>query len=136
MEIAGEVQIDLVHRRDLRLSTAGRPAFDPEARPQTRFAQRNHRALADCVQRIAESDGSGGFAFPRRCWADPGDQHQRAVRFVIQAAQKIEIDLGLVAPVRDQRGVRYPSLGRNRGNRLQGRGAGDFDISGHVRTSC
>ena len=65
VEVAGEVQVDVFHRHDLRVTAACRAAFHPEHRPQRRLAQADHRLLADPVQRIAKSDGGGRLAFAR-----------------------------------------------------------------------
>ena len=80
VEIAGEMQVDLVHRHDLRIAAAGRAALHAEAGAQARLAQADHRLLADAVQRVAQADGGGGLAFAGRRRVDRGDQDELAVR--------------------------------------------------------
>ena len=45
-EVAGEVQVDVLHRHDLRVAAAGRAALHAEHRAQRRLAQADHRPLA------------------------------------------------------------------------------------------
>ena len=79
-EVAGEVEVDVLHRDDLRIAAAGRPALHPEARPERRLAEADDRPLADPVQRVAEADGGRRLALAGRRRRDRGDQHQPAVR--------------------------------------------------------
>jgi hypothetical protein len=46
VHVAGEVQIDIFHRRDLRVTAAGGAALHAEHGTERRLAQRDHRALA------------------------------------------------------------------------------------------
>ena len=61
-EIAGEVQVDVLHRHDLGEAAAGRAALHAEHGPEARLAQADDGLLADLVQRIAEADGGRGLA--------------------------------------------------------------------------
>ncbi len=95
VEVAGEVQVDLVHRHHLRIAAAGRAALHAERWPQRWLAQADHRARADPVQRVAETDGGGGLALARRGRADAGDQHQRAIRPALQRVDEADPILAL-----------------------------------------
>ena len=66
VEVAGEVEIDLLHRRHLRPAAAGGASLHAEARPKARLAQADHRPPAQRVQRVAETDGGGRLALARR----------------------------------------------------------------------
>ena len=48
VEIAGEMQVDLLHRRDLRPAAAGRPALLAEARAERGLAQAHDRRACRC----------------------------------------------------------------------------------------
>jgi hypothetical protein len=52
-EVAGEVQVDVLHRHDLRVAAAGRPALHAENRAEARLAQADHGVLADAAQAVA-----------------------------------------------------------------------------------
>jgi hypothetical protein len=78
VEVAGEMEVDVLHRHDLRIAAAGRPALHAEARPQRGLAQADHGLLADAVQRVAEADRRGRLALAGRRRIDRGDQDQLA----------------------------------------------------------
>ncbi len=79
VEVAGEVQVDLIHRHDLGVAAAGRATLHAEAGAEAGLAQADRGAPSDAVQRIAEADGGCSFALARRRWVDAGDQHQGTV---------------------------------------------------------
>ena len=131
-EIAGEVQVDVFHRHDLRETAAGRAALHAEHRAERRLAQRDHRALADAAQCIAQADRGRRLAFAGRRGADRGDQDQLAVRSPVERSKIVERDLGLVAPVGLDRLFRdLQPLLRKLHDRPQRGGLGDLDIGCH-----
>ncbi len=79
MEVAVEMQVDLIHRHDLGVAATGRSALHAETGAEAGFAQADRGALADAVEAVAEADGGGGLAFARRGWVDAGDQDQSAI---------------------------------------------------------
>ena len=56
VEVAGEMQVDLVHRDDLRVAAAGRAALDAEHRAQRGLADADHDLLAEAAERLADPD--------------------------------------------------------------------------------
>ena len=50
VEVAGEVEVDVLHRHDLGIAAAGGAALDAEAGPERGLAQAHHRLLADAVE--------------------------------------------------------------------------------------
>ena len=131
-EVAGEVQIDVFHRHDLREAAAGRAALHAEHRPQARLAQADDRLLADLIERIAESDRGRGLAFAGGRRAQRRHQNQLAVGFVLQAVDEVEADLGLVMAVGFNACCRDAEAGGDLGDRLQGCALGDLDVGTHV----
>ena len=99
VEIAGEVEVDVLHRHHLGVAAAGGAALHAEARPQRRLAQADARLLADAVQTVAQADAGGGLALAGGRRRDGGHQHQLAGRFVCQPAIQIERDFGFVLAV-------------------------------------
>src|SRR5580692_1469422 len=81
VKIAREMQIDLIHRHDLSVAAARRTAFHAETGAQAWLTQTDRRALADAIERVAQTDGRCRLALTRGRWADAGDQDQRAVLF-------------------------------------------------------
>ena len=70
VKIAGEMEVDLLHRRDLGVAPAGRAPLDAEAGPERRLAQADDRLPADAVERVAEADGGRRLALAGRGRAD------------------------------------------------------------------
>ncbi len=85
VEVAGEVEVDVLHRHDLGVAAAGRAALHAEGRAERRLAQAQHRLLADVVERVGEADRGGGLALAGRRRRDRRDQDQLAVRLALAA---------------------------------------------------
>ena len=79
VEIAGEVEVHVLHRDDLREPAAGRAALHAEVRAERRLADADDGALADAVQAVAETDGRRRLAFAGGRRIDGGDEDQLAV---------------------------------------------------------
>ena len=100
VEIAGEVEVDVLHRDHLRVAAAGRAALHAERRSERRLAQAQHRLLADVIERVGEADRGGGLAFARRRRRNRGDQNELAVLLVLERLHVFHRHLGLVMAVR------------------------------------
>ena len=133
VEIAGEVEVDVLHRHDLGVPAAGGAALDAEARAERGLAQAHRRLLADPVEPVAEADGRGRLAFAGRRRVDRGHENQLAVRTVAEARDEVGGDLRLVMAKREQVFVGDAELGADLLDRLLGRGACDFDVGLHGR---
>ena len=66
MQVAGEVEVDVLHRHDLRIAAAGCAALHAEAGAERGLAQAQHRLLADVVERVGEADRGRGLALACR----------------------------------------------------------------------
>ena len=100
VEVAREVQVDVLHGDDLGVAAARRASLDAEHRAERRLAQR-HRALdAAAAQAVGQADRRGGLSLARRGGVDGGDQHQLGV-VVRRLVQQRVVDFGLVESVRD-----------------------------------
>ena len=100
-EVAREVEVDVLHRHDLREPAAGGAPLHAEAGPQGRLAQRDDGPLAEAVERLAEADGRGGLALARRRRRDRRDEHQRRLGTSLGARDRGE---GRPWPCRGRRG--------------------------------
>ena len=97
MEVAREVQVDILHGNDLRIAAARSAALHAEDRPQRRLAKRKHGLLSQTRERIGEADGRGGLALARRRGIDGG--HEDELGLARHIAQRMDIDLRLVLAV-------------------------------------
>jgi hypothetical protein len=155
VEIAGEMQVDLLHRQHLRLTAASGAALAAEHRAQARLAQRDHRAAANGVERIGQANCCGGLALARRGWIDGGHQNQLAASRRLTAASRrltaasrrltaasrrltdgyrlaqIGSDLGDMMPVRLDVGFSEAQLGCDLPDGAQCRCARDFNVRRH-----
>ena len=110
VQVAGEMEVDVLHRHDLGVTAAGGAAFDAKARPHAGFAQAEHRLFADQIERVAEPDRRRRLAFAGRGRGDRGDEDQFGVRPIGKRADVIERDLRLVSAVGRHRFVRNAEL--------------------------
>ena len=131
MEVAREMEIDVLHRRDLRIAAPGRPALEAEHRPERRLAQSEHRILAQQPQRVAKADRRGGLALPGGCRVDCRDQDQLA-GLPAQRVHLRQIELGLIASVRLERRLVDPGQTRDLSDWEQGGLPRDFQIRFHA----
>ena len=102
MEIAGEVEVHLLHRNDLRVTAARSAALHPEIGPERGFADADHRLFADRVQTVAQTHRRRRLAFTRGCRVDRGHKDKFAVLTRLGAVDERLTDLGLVMPIRQQ----------------------------------
>ena len=89
-DVAGEMEIDVFHRDDLRVTTAGSAAFHAEYRSHGRFAKTDNGFFADAIECVAQADRGCGFAFTGRSRIDGRDHDQFAIRFILQSVEEIQ----------------------------------------------
>ena len=129
VKIAGKMQVDVLHGHDLGITAARRAALDPETGAERGFAQAGDGLFAEPIQRVGEAHGGGGLALAGRGRADRGHEDQPAVRFILQAGNIVQRELGLVVSVRREVLRRDAVLIPGQVNHgPHGRLARDFDI--------
>src|SRR5579871_4006947 len=94
------MEIDVLHRHDLRIAATGRAAFHAERRPERRLAQAQHRLLANVIERIGKPDCRRGLTLAGRRWRDRRYEDELAVRPVLQGLDVVDRYLGFVVAVR------------------------------------
>ncbi len=73
VEVAGEVEVDPLHRNDLAVAASGRSALDAEGRPHRRLTQ-GHDGLGTAGDEpFGEADARGGLALTERRGRHRGD---------------------------------------------------------------
>ena len=98
VEVAGEVQVDVFHRNDLRIAAACCTALDAEDRAQRRLTQSDEHVLAELLHAVGQADSGRGLAFTGRGGVDGGDQNQLAVG-ALDLVQDVVVNLGLVLAI-------------------------------------
>ena len=76
MEVAGEMQVDILHRYYLGVTAAGSATLNAHAGTQGGLAQSHDNLLPDFVQALSQANSSGGLAFTGRGRGNSGNQHQ------------------------------------------------------------
>ena len=99
VEVAGEVQIDVLHRDYLSISTACGAALDTEHGAERRLTQGDNGLLTDLAQTVGETYCRGGLAFTGGSGVDGSDEYELSVRMICHVAQQGIVDLGLVIAV-------------------------------------
>ena len=127
-EIAGEMQVDVLHRHHLRIAAARRAALHAEHRTQRGLARGADRPAAQALQRLRQPDRRRGLALPGRRWGDGGHQNQVAVRRVLPRRHRRRRDLRLGASVGLDLIAGQAHLRRHVLNGTQPRGLGNLDV--------
>ena len=130
VEVAREVQVDVLHGNDLRVTAAGGTALHAEHGAERGLSQ-GHGALdAATAQGIGQADGRGGLALARGRGVDGGHEHELGL-VVGRLVQQRIVDLCLVEAVRDEVLRIHPS---GLGDLLDGprfNGMGNLDVGQH-----
>ena len=112
VEVACEVQVNVLHGNDLRIAAACGAALDAEDRSEGGLAERHHDLLAKLLKAVSQTDGRCGLAFARRCGVHSCHKDQLAVS-ALGILEKLVVDLGLVFAVLFQIFVTDPCLCRD-----------------------
>jgi len=128
VEVAREVQIDLLHGHHLGIAAPGRPALEAEAGPQGWFPDAQGGPDPQPVQAVGQANAGGGLALPGRGGGDGRDQDQLAGGLTLQAPVQIQGNLGLGLAERFQILGPDPQFLRDPGDGQHGGRAGDVDI--------
>ena len=132
VDVAGEVQVEVLHGDELRVAAAGGAALDAEDRAEGGLAKGEHGVHADRVHRLGEADGGDRLALAERRRGDGGDVDDLAVGLVLEALEQGHVvDLGLVAAVQLELVLQDARLLGDRLDGLHGGGLGDLDIARH-----
>ena len=76
MEVAGEMEVDLIHRQDLCVPTAAGATFLSEAGPERGLTQCHDGFLAYAVQTQCQPYRHGSLTDTCLCRRDGGDQDE------------------------------------------------------------
>ena len=100
VQVAGEVEVQVLHRDDLRVAAAGRASLHAEDRAERGLAQAEHGLPSEHAEPLRQRDRRRRLPLARRGRRDRRDVDQLRVRPVREPLERPEVDLRLVAPVR------------------------------------
>ena len=132
VDVAGEVEVEVLHRHDLRVAAARRAALDPEHRAERRLAEAEHRPLADLAQALRQRDRRRRLALARLRGRDRRDADELRVGLRGQPVEHGQADLCLVVPVELDLSRLEADLGGDLRDRPQLRGLGDLEAREHA----
>ena len=61
VEITREMEVDVLHRNNLRIAAAGCAALDSENRTERRLPERNNGVFSEPSESVRKTDGGGGL---------------------------------------------------------------------------
>ena len=80
VDVAGEVEVEVLHRDDLAVASAGGAALDPEDRTERWLADAHGGLVADRIEALGQADGRRGLALAERRRGDGGHHDVLAAR--------------------------------------------------------
>ncbi len=101
MQVAREMQVNLLHGQHLRVAAASRTALHAENGSKRRFTKRKHCLPADFRHAVCKPDRNGRFALAGRGRIDGGDKNQ--FRVMIRFIELLRIDLRDIGAVGAER---------------------------------
>ena len=133
VDVAGHVQIELLHGHDLAVAAAGSAALDAEGRPLRGLTDGDGRRLADVLHGLAQPDRGGRLALAQRRRRDGRDQNVFGVWAILEFVDGFELDLGdLVAVDLDVTSLQAHLFGDGL-DRFQRGCLGDLDVAWDCR---
>ena len=100
VEVAREVEVQVLHRHDLGEPAARGAALDAEDRAERRLAQAQHRPLADVPEPLGERHRGRRLALAGLGRRDRRDAHDLGVRCARQAVDRPRLTFALYFPYR------------------------------------
>ncbi len=134
VDVAGEVEVEVLHRHDLRVAATRGATLDPEDRAERRLTQTEHGSLADLAQALRERDRRRRLAFARFRRRDGRHADELRVLLRGQPVEHGQPHLRLVVPVELDLVSLQPDVRRKVGDRPQLRGLGDLEAREHGRS--
>ena len=128
VHVAGQVQVECLHRDHLRVAAAGGAALDAEGRPHGRLPDGDDAELVDVPEALAEPDRGGRLARPERSRGDRADHDVLGARPVPELVDRVEGDLRRRVPVGFEQMGADAHVGGNVLERTTDRGAGDREV--------
>ena len=108
VEVAREVEVDVLHGDDLCVSAAGRTSLDAEDGTEARLAQREDDALPEAMEGVGETHGGRGLALASRCGVD--GRHEDELALLRTVLEGMDVNLGLGVAVGLEHVLREPDL--------------------------
>ena len=129
VEIAGKMEVDVLHGHHLRIAAAGCTALYAEHGAEGGLPQAEQGVLAQLCHSVGQTDTGGSLALTGGGGVDGGNKDQLALAGL--GAQRGNVDLGLHLPVVFQQFFVNAGLFRNRADGQHFGALSDLNISHH-----
>ena len=133
VDVSGEVEIDIPHGVDLRVSPSGGSPFDSEGRADGGLPEGPHDVLSETSQSLDKADGGDGLPLPGGSGRDSRDHDQLSVLAVLVLVDDVQGHFGDIFAVRNDLVLGQSDLGCNLFNGFDLRRLGDVYVSLHDR---
>jgi len=117
VEVTRKMEVEEFHRNDLAIAAARSAALNAEGRPERGLTDRDRRALADVLHRLAEADGRCRLAFAEWRRRDRRDDDVFRARTIFERVDYGEFDLRDAIAVGLEECGRDPHFARDIGQR-------------------
>ena len=128
VHVAGEVEVEQLHRDHLAVAAAGGAALDAEGGAHRGLADGDGGGRPDVLERLTETDGGGGLAFTKRGGGDGGDNDVFRLRAIGHLLDGVERDLCGARAVRLEALGGDAGVGGDLGEWMEIRLGGDLEI--------
>src|SRR5215212_1557073 len=128
VDVAGDVQIERLHRHDLAVAAAGGAALDTEHRAHRGLAHRHRRRFADVLEGLPEADGGRRLPLSQRGGRHAGDHYVFGLRPAGELFDGVELYLGYTFSVGFQEMLTDAYLGSYLVQRPELRLSGDLQV--------
>ena len=127
VEVAVEVEVDVLHRSDLRVAAARAAALHAEHRAHRGLAQAQHHLLVDLAEAHRQRHARRGLALAGLGRRDRGDDDELAVLLALQTLERGQADLAAILAALLQLVGLNPGGGGNLGDGTERGLLGDFE---------
>ena len=130
VEVAGEMEVERLHRDHLAVAASRCSTLDPERRSHGRLAQGHGGPLAQLREGVTEPHRHRRLALAERGGSGRRDEDVLGPRCRLQLVDRRQLDLGDVAPVRHEMRTRDAHSRRDVSERCRVAGPCDLKIGG------
>eukprot|EP00035_Acanthoeca_spectabilis_P035542 m.35226 g.35226 ORF g.35226 m.35226 type:complete len:650 (-) comp7421_c1_seq1:1008-2957(-) len=130
VDVASQVQVELIHRNHLSVATAGGASLDAKGWPLGRLTEAGEgRDPERCPERLSQPNRCGRLALAQRCGGDARHHNVLPIRAVLEPLAHVVPHLGLVGPVRNELRREHPNLCRQLRHRLRHLRRGNLHVT-------
>ncbi len=130
VNVAGQMEIEIFHRHDLRITAAGGATFDSKCRTHRGLANAGDDVLFQMrTERLRETNRRGRFTFAEGSWRDCSNVDVLTLLAFLEAIAHFEVNFGFVGTVQFEFFCFETDFFRNLKNRFHLARLRDFNVA-------